>query len=93
MIHDHSELDTALISCADEVTKRGLSVPAIFFLEMYKPLTTIFGATCQTLNPFLIPILGAERSRVLLKFLESRENVEKLLVLIESRSSEVHENA
>jgi len=72
-----------LASCAEAVVQRGLETPAIFFLEMYKPLTTLAHASIQVGAPFFIPLVGLTRYQQLLTLLSSRENIESLICMIE----------
>ena len=76
-------IEEHLRTFAHEIVRRGLSMPAIFLFEMYKPLTTLGYASCQMAAPFIIPILGSARTSILLELLKSREHVEILLNLIE----------
>jgi hypothetical protein len=75
--------DRMIESVAGRVVARGLGVPAVFLLEMHKPLC-FFGSQLLLLgSPILGPFIGFQR---LLKFsalVESRENVERLIRRIE----------
>ena len=72
-----------LESLAAGICRRGLAIPAIFFLELYKPLSTVLhAATCVSL-PVIGFIFGSNRSEQLLSFLESRDNIEALIKRIE----------
>ncbi len=74
---------------ASTVVRRRLSVPAILFMEVLKPLS-FFGA--QTLNFFgpIIESLMKKENRYydFTSFLEERKNIEKILVRIEELENE-----
>lgn len=78
-----SERELLLRRLAGEVSGRGLAVPAIFMLELYKPLMTLLHSACQVSLPLLVPLFGLSLSRKLLLLLESREGIERLIQLIE----------
>ena len=77
--------DLILNNCAERVCRLGLAVPAIFFLEMHKPLTGLAHSASVMAEPILGPLLGMHRVKDLSALLEERENVEKLIQLIEKR--------
>jgi hypothetical protein len=74
---------------ATKIVNRRLSVPAVLFMEILKPLS-FFGA--QTLNFFgpIIESLMKKENRYydFTAFLEKRENVEKILKRIEELENE-----
>lgn len=70
------------------IVKRGLGTPAIMFLEMNKPLTTIASSTAIVASPFLVPFLGFDRVDQYTQFFQSRENVERLIERIEELEEE-----
>lgn len=73
---------------AVNIVKRGLGTPAIMFLEMNKPLTTIASSTAIVASPFLVPFLGFDRVDQYTQFFQSRENVERLIERIEEMEEE-----
>ncbi|MDZ4786230.1 MAG: hypothetical protein SGJ02_09160 [bacterium] len=77
---------------AEEIAKRRLSVPAIFILEMYKPLFGIFREATIISYPLLVPIVGAKLYKVSLTLLSSQDKIEELIKLIEAREEFVHGN-
>lgn len=90
---DHSPLlpdsPEALIDVvARKVVQRRLEVPAVFFLEMNKPLSFIMGQSLLVAMPFLAPILGIQRVEQLSQLLQERENVDRLIERIEELSQE-----
>ena len=72
-----------LRSYAAKISERGLAIPAIFFLEMHKPLTTLAHTATQVGVTIAQPLFGSCFGAQLLKLLESRENVERLISYLE----------
>lgn len=75
---------------AGKIVKRRLSVPAVLFLEVMKPLN-FFGA--QTLN-FFGPIIESFLKREnryydFTAFLEKRENIEAILKRVEELENDI----
>jgi hypothetical protein len=75
-------------SMAVNIVKRGLGTPAVMFLEMNKPLTTIASSTAIVASPFLVPFLGFDRIDQYTQFFQARENVERLIERIEEMEEE-----
>lgn len=73
---------------AQEIQRRRLNMPAIFILEMYKPLSKIFAVLSIAFSPLLIPIVGAKLSALLTEVLNDREKMEELICLLEKDSPE-----
>jgi hypothetical protein len=82
-----SQLEANLQDLAERICRRGLSVPAVFFLELYKPMVALWRAMAVVGAPFLFFLGGKGLNDSLLRVLESRENIERLIVLIEERSA------
>jgi len=72
-----------LRALADAVCARGLAAPAVFFLELCKPLTTLGHSGMTICWPLCAALCGAKRMSALLSIAESRERVEQLIVMIE----------
>ena len=86
---DHTGNTDALIEqVASAVHARRMTVPAILFLETHKPLTSLFHTAAVMSLPLLLPLFGA-RARELPAFLQSRDNVERLISRIEELAGEV----
>lgn len=68
---------------AEGIVKRGMEAPAILFLEMNKPLAGIAGQGLVVAMPFLGPIFGPAKMATYSRFLQTRENVERLIQRIE----------
>jgi hypothetical protein len=82
------EEEPLLNSIAQKIVDRGLSTPAVIFLESTKPLNVL---GCQTLN-FLEPIVQSVFSirnyNDFIRIMENRSNLEKLIQRIESLEEE-----
>ncbi len=70
---------------ADRIYRAGLSIPAIFFLELHKPLTTLTHTSVSISAPLVEPFFGQQRFKSIMQFLESRESAEQLIQLLEQR--------
>ena len=64
----------------------GLTSPAIFFLEMHKPLHFIAGQSVLLGSGFLAPIFGAKNVQKMSKLLEKRDSIELLIQRIEEKA-------
>ena len=80
------EPEQILESLAGRIVHMGLSVPAVFFLEMHKPLAGVAGAAYQLIHHLILCIFGRSRAEALLDIMQSRENVEKLIRLVERKA-------
>jgi predicted transcriptional regulator len=81
------QLDKIIEQLAAEVCRRGMSAPAIFFLEMNKPLATMFHQAAQLTVSMVAPFVGPHFGERFLKLIETRENIEKLIAKIEQVQS------
>jgi hypothetical protein len=73
---------------AGQVMKRGLSVPAILFLEMHKPLARVAANASIVFSPFIIPFTGFGPFDRYSQFFEERTNVEAVIRRIEELEAE-----
>lgn len=73
---------------AQEVVRRGMSAPAVLFLELNKPLSFIASQSLIVLTPFLAPLVGLDKVHRYSQLLEKRENVERLIERIEQLEHE-----
>ena len=76
---------------ADQVVKRKLTVPAIMFLESVKPVSFIGSQGLVFLQPIVQAVLNRKEYDEITLMMESRENVEKLLVEIEKQEADWQE--
>jgi hypothetical protein len=68
------------------VEKWGLEVPAVFTLELMKPLSFIFSQMLLFGGPVLYPFFGMDRTEHFAQFISERENVEEIIRRIERRA-------
>ncbi len=85
---DAEERDQLFDRIAATVARRGMVTPAVFFLELHRPLTFLAGQTAHLMLPFLAPLVGLETARRLARLLEEPANVERLLDRIERADRE-----
>jgi hypothetical protein len=74
--------------CADWVVRKRLEAPALMFLEMHKPLTTLASVSYTMAQPPLMLFFGFRRTEDLRVLLSDRDNVEALMQRIERHSKE-----
>lgn len=65
------------------VARRGLTVPAIFILELHKPLTGLGHLVAEAFDPLTRCLVGSDRAAAVLKLLESRDNIEFVIARLE----------
>lgn len=82
------ETDALLKKVTDEVSKRRLEVPAVLALEMHKPVFGYVTGMGVVFAPFLAPIMGPESYRDLNRLFRERDNVERLITMIELAAQE-----
>ena len=83
---DVSEEDRERIleKLADEIVSRRLTAPAIFLLESCSPLSFVGSQAMILLEPFIHAIFDLPDYRKFALVMERRENVQKLITMIES---------
>ncbi len=85
------EVDAIILEAATRIKKYGMEMAAIMTLESLKPLVYVGGElTRLTLSPFF-PILGSTMDmwgEKLIDVFEERENIDKLILLLEKMSEE-----
>lgn len=75
--------DALIEKLAQKVAQVGMFTPAILFLEMGKPISFFAGQSLLIGSGFLAPLFGAQNVQQVIKLLESRDNVERLIQRIE----------
>lgn len=78
------ETEELLKGAAKEIQRRKMETPAILLLEMHKPLGNVGAQTAVAFSPFLVPFLGFDNVNNYTRLLAKRENVERLLDMLES---------
>ncbi len=79
-----TEVDEKLRFIADQIIGMGLAVPAVFFLEMNKPLRGIVQTGADAFKQVLAMALGQSNMDTLVELLKSEDAIERLIRLIES---------
>ncbi len=72
-----------LSKISHEIVRRRLASPAVFVLEMYKPLIGLFREGVTVAAPLLYPLVGSNLYGAACEVLKSQDEVEKLIVAIE----------
>ena len=73
---------------ADKIVRRGLAVPAIFFLEMVKYMSFIGSQLMVFFGPVITVFIQSESYYKITHLLEERQNVEFLMLEIERMESD-----
>ena len=73
---------------AKKVMEKGMSVPAIFFLEMFKYLSFIFSQSMIVFGPLATIFLNPKRYYEVSDILSNRNNVEYFISQIERQGNE-----
>ena len=73
-------------SYAKKISDRGFSVPAIFFLEMFKYLSFIFGQSLIVFGPMATIFVNQKKYYNFSDLVSKRSNIERLICQIESNS-------
>ena len=76
---------------ASEIVNRGLSVPAIFFLESTKYITFIGSQFLVFLGPIATCFINNNKYYNIAEILEDRNNIELLILEIENRQKNNNE--
>ncbi len=82
--YSHEELTAFIQSLAREIVSRGMSVPAVFALELMKPLSFIGASSLTFMGPILETLIDPQKIEKMSCVLEDRNRVESLLVAIET---------
>jgi hypothetical protein len=88
---ENIRVQKALDSLARRIVALKLNMLAVLALELHKPFTTLVYNGCLFLQPLAVPIFGADRLHTLQLALGKRENIEKLINLIETYSNNQEE--
>ena len=76
---------------ASSMHRRGLGAPAIFMLEMYKPLSSVGHAALTFSGPVLSAFFGPKNIESALELLGERDAIERLIVEIENLAQQAAE--
>jgi len=80
--------DELLLSMVQKIEKYDLITPAIFFLQLGKPLSFVTGQALFAVAPFGSLFIKEKLLEELSHLMSDRENVERLLTLLETREQE-----
>lgn len=80
-------MERAVERAARWVVNKRLATPAIFLLEMHKPVAPIGSMMILAAMPFVGPFVGFGAIERLALFVEGRDNVERLIRRIEELST------
>ncbi len=79
-MHTKSDLN----KIARAIHNRKMNMPAIFMLEMYKPLSKLFSVFSVAISPIAIPLVGSKLASSLTELFDDRNNIEELICLLEN---------
>lgn len=82
------EEDRLLLKAAQEIKKRKMQAPAILALEAHKPLANTIAQSMIVFSGFLVPFLGFQNVNDYSRLLHKRENVERLICLLEEKGED-----
>lgn len=68
---------------ARRINRRGMTIPALLFLQMHKPLAGVGGALVHMLAPGLDWVVGEQNTESLAELLGDRRQVEALMTRLE----------
>lgn len=72
-----------IIELAEKIVKHGMSVPAIIFLEGYKPLSYVGSQAMLAFKPIISIIRSFKSYDIIQKIMEKRDGVEFIIQQIE----------
>ncbi len=72
-------------SVYDKIKQLNLETVALLFLEMHKPLNTLFYNSTIFFQPFVAPLLSPQRYKKLQLLLENKENVDVLVTMLKTK--------
>src|SRR5690348_4177614 len=82
------ERDRLLAKMATKVVSGGLATPAMWMLEIHRPLMPIAGQIGIVFSPFLGTLFagGAFDLQKYVKIMQRRDNVDRLIAMIEEKA-------
>jgi len=78
------EDDQLLLELAAKIDSRGLTAPAVLWLESLRPVSFLGSQAMHFLNPFVQMLFDTEKFKRLAEILEERNHLERLLCHIEA---------
>jgi len=80
--------EALLDQIAAAVLRRGLVTPAVFFLELNRPLAFLAGQATHVLVPFLAPLVGIGKMQEVARLLNDPRSIDRLLERIDRHERE-----
>ena len=74
------------------VCSRGLAGPAVFFLELHKPLTGVLREIALLASPMFVLLFGRQKMDLMNEILESPDKIELLIQKIEELARKPEKN-
>lgn len=87
------ENEAMLDRLARRIVSLKLSLPAMLMLEAHLPLSAVLQTALIFFKPFFVPFTGSIKLEQAEQLLSSRENLEKLLALIELHTEKSRKEA
>jgi hypothetical protein len=84
------ESEALLDQLAAAVVQRRLETPAVFFLELNRPLAFLAGQAAHVLTPFFAPLVGISKMREVSRLLDNPRSIDRLLERIEHLQGQAH---
>lgn len=78
------EREHLLLTVADMVAKRGLQTPALFALEIHRPLAFIASQGMLAFAPLMAPLIGLERLQQVSRLMAEPGAIDDLIARIEA---------
>jgi len=85
---DAGDGEALLDQIAAAVVRRGFATPAVFFLELNRPLAFLAGQATHVLAPFLAPLVGIAKMQEVARVLNDPRSIDRLLERIDRHERE-----
>ena len=82
-VEDVIDHEAIIERAAKWIVSKGLATPAVFLLEMHKPIAPLGSLVMLGAMPFVGPFVGFGKVEQFALMAEDRQNIEKLLLKIE----------
>ncbi|MBP9837637.1 MAG: hypothetical protein KBC84_02885 [Proteobacteria bacterium] len=71
---------------ATKIIDKRLQFPILIFLQMHLPMSSLAENLGLLIQPMLVPFFGFEKINSLINFLSDKNNVKKLIALLEENN-------
>lgn len=85
---DGAEREKLLDTIAEAIRRRGLTTPALFFVEINRPLGFVASQGLIALTPLLAPLIGLDRMQNVGRLLADPAAVDELVTRLEGKQGE-----